>query len=368
MQAAACSLAHVAILALRWAFLFCFCFSAHDGLAAEIMQAKPLAVSQSQAKIEVHSALIFALKGASEEWIDLANLDAYFRDVFSRLPSEVTVYPSENYCYFADLIQGREIWGNIRLPAGDRDRGILSFAYEEQLDSLTGNASPITGAKYLTQADGINIRGIDPYTYSVDVDGRTVTFHLHKLLQEVPRLFSLRTNEVFIERTFDESGLQFFLLFNTRRNYFFWVLNEEEAVPEVLDKIGDDILIGSHTGFVFWRDAKQNGRKVLCMVSKKSVLRNDPFDGPFDQLADNDVRTAKIGEWMERAFPRLKGRIDEYGYYKNAQQPSRVALTCYGMYDRAAEVNAFILMAKECSDPYECISKSGVMGLLEPSE
>jgi len=363
------SLAHVVVvLAAKWAFPFCFCLSASHCLAAEIVQAKPLEASQSTGKIEVHSSLTLALKETSDEWIDLANLDGYFRHVFSRLPSVVTVYPSENYCYFVDRIQGREIWGNIRLPAGDRDRGILSFAYEEQLDSPEGNASPITGAKYLTQADGITIQRIDPYTYSVDVNGRAVTFHLHKLFQEVPKLFSLRTNEVFIERTFDESGLQFFLLFDTRRNYFLWVLNEEETVPDVLEKISDDILIGSHTGFVFWSDAKQNGRKVLSMVSKKSVLRNDPFDGPFDQLADNDVRTAKIGEWMERAFPRLKGRIDEYGYYKNTKQPSRVALTCYGMYDRAAEVNAFVLKVKECSDPYECISKSGVMELLGPRE
>ena len=363
------SLAHVVVvLAAKWAFHFCFCFSASHCLAAEIVQAKPLEASQSTGKIEAYSSLTLALKETSDEWIDLANLDGYFRHVFSRLPSEVTVYPSENYCYFVDRIQGREIWGNIRLPAGDRDRGILSFAYEEQLDSPEGNASPITGAKYLTQADGITIQRIDPYTYSVDVNGRAVTFHLHKLFQEVPRLFSLRTNEVFIERTFDESGLQFFLLFDTRRNYFLWVLNEEETVPDVLEKIRDDILIGSHTGFVFWSDAKQNGRKVLSMVSKKSVLRNDPFDGPFDQLADNDVRMAKIGEWMERAFPRLKGRIDEYGYYKNTKQPSRVALTCYGMYDRAAEVNAFVLKVKECSDPCECISKSGVMELLGPRE
>ena len=357
-----------AALAASWAALYCFCFCSHPCRGTEDVQTKPHEPDRSNAKIEISSSISLALKETSGEWIDLANSDAYFRDVFSRLPSEVSVYPSENYCYFVDHIQGREIWGNIRLPAGERDRGILSFAYEEQLHAPDPDDLRASGAKYLTKTDGVIIQRIDPYIYSVNLDGRAVTFHLHKLLQEIPKLFSLRTNEVFIERTFDESGLQFFLLFDTRRNYFSWVLNEEEVVPDLFDEISDDILIGRHTGFVFWRDAKQNGRKVLSMVSRKSVLRNDPFDGPFDQLADNDVQTTKIGEWMERAFPRLKGRIDKYGYYKDMKQPSRVALTCYGMYDLAAEVSEFILLVKACSDPCECISKSGVKELIGESQ
>ena len=358
------SLARVAILATTWAFGLCVGFAPDDCLNAEVFQPKTHGPSQSGAKIDVGFRSSLTLNGNSAERIDLANLGAYFRHVFSRLPSEVTVYPSENYCYFVDHIQGKEVWGNIRLPAGDRDRGILSFAYEEQFDSPDRDSTPANGAKYLNQADGITIQQIDPYIYAVGVSGRAVTFHLHKLLQEPPKLFSLRTNEVFIERTFDESGLQFFLLFDTGRNYFSWVLNEEEPVPDVLDKITDETLIGRRTGFVFWSEAKRNGRKVLSMVSRKSVLRNDSFDGPFDQLADNDVETTKIGGWMERGFPRLKGHIDKYGYYKDTKQPSRVALTCYGMYDKAADVSEFVLMAKACEDPYECISKSGVMELL----
>src|SRR5439155_14029478 len=41
-------------------------------------------------------------KSSGVERIDPANVDGYFWDVFSRLPEQVTVYPSENYYYFCD--------------------------------------------------------------------------------------------------------------------------------------------------------------------------------------------------------------------------------------------------------------------------
>lgn len=326
---------------------------------------------ENRPKISLDFASYFALldspSGEPDEKIEPQNVPAYFWHVFSRLPADVTVYPSENYFYFVEVLDGMEICGNIRLPAGQRDQGILSFAYEEQVESLDKDCPRVSCARCLTKADGITIERIDPCSYSVKARGRMVIFHLHLLLQEPPKLFSMRTNEVFVERTFDESGVQFFLLFNTEKNYFFWVLNEEESVPDAFELRGEDVLIGRRTGFVFWRDRNQPGRKILCMVSKRSVFRNDPFDGPFDQLADNDAEKTKIREWMERAFPALKGRIDKYGYYTDTQQPARVALVCYGMYETLTEVDRFLNRAKASVDPGEFISRSGTEGLASSS-
>jgi hypothetical protein len=59
---------------------------------------------------------------------------------------------------------------------------------------------------------------------------------------------------VFVQRTFDKSGYQFFLLFNEKSNYLFWVLNEEPGVPDVLEPAGEDLLVGRRSGFAFWVD------------------------------------------------------------------------------------------------------------------
>ena len=299
-------------------------------------------------------------QGYSSEEVDPEDIDAYFWHVFSRLPDEVMVYPSENYYYFVDCIRGMQIWGNIRLPAGRRERSILSFAYAEFVEFPTGTEPYLSRAKYFTEADALTIQEIDKFTFLVKFNRRSVLFRLYKLSQEPPKLFSLRPDEVFVERTFDESGIQFFLLFNTNRNYFSWVLNEEEKVPDIFDAIEKDILLGRRTGFAFWIDSDKGGRKVLALVRRLSVARNDYYDGPSDQLADNYVDRSRISEWMERANPSLKGRIDKYGYYTDTERPARVALACYGMYDSLADITDFVKHSKAAADPNEFMSRSGV--------
>jgi hypothetical protein len=301
----------------------------------------------------------WANEGYYNTGIDLQNVDVYFRHVFSRLPDEVTIYPSENYFYFIDYIGGQEIRGNIRLSAGRRERGIVAFAYSEFSELPAEFGKTLSRSKYFTEKDGLSIKSKDPFTWLVSYNKKTVTFHLHKLSLDPPKSFALKTNEVFIERTFDESGIQFFLLFNTAGNYFFWVLNEEEIVPDEFTQMDKDILVGRRTGFAFWVDPEKTPRKVLAAVRKISLTRNDYYDGPFDQLADNYVDHNKISVWTERAFPSVKGRIDKYGYYTDVERPSRVALSCYGNYDTPAEVIDFVKRAKASPDPYQFISRGG---------
>ena len=299
-------------------------------------------------------------EGYSATDVDLENVDAYFGHIFARLPDEATIYPSENYYYFIDCVAGRQIWGNIRVPAGKREQGILAFGYSE-FNEFPSDAANIAGrSKYFTERDGVTVKNKDPFTWMVSFKNKTVTFHLHKLSTEPPHIFALQTNEVYIERTFDESGIQFFLLFNTNGNYFFWVLNEEEIVPDEFIQLEKDVLVGRRTGFVFWLDREKKPRKVLASVRKISVARNDYYDGPFDQLADNYVDQNRISQWMERAFPSVKGRIDKYGYFTDVERPSRVALSCYGNYETQADVINFVRRAKASPDPYQFISRGGV--------
>jgi hypothetical protein len=299
-------------------------------------------------------------EGYYKDEVDVEDVDAYFWHIFAKLPEEVTIYPSENYFYFVDYISGRQIWGNIRLPAGRRERGVLSFGYSEFTEFPSSAGNYVSRSKYFTEGDGLSLKSKDPFTWLVTFNKKTVTFHLHKLSIEPPKVFALKTNEAFIERTFDESGIQFFLLFNTIGNYFFWVLNEEEIVPDEFTQLDKDILVGRRTGFAFWVDPEKKARKVLATVRRISVTRNDYYDGPFDQLADNYVDQNKISTWMERAIPSIKGRIDKFGYYTDVERPSRVALSCYGNYYTHAEVIDFIKRAKASPDPYQFISRGGV--------
>lgn len=299
------------------------------------------------------------IEGLSSSPVDMEDVDAVFWHVFSGLPKEVYVYPSENYYYFILYAGQRQFWGNIRLPAGRRDRGVLSFGYFEYRESAFGIDTQLKRSKFFTDADGLRIDKKDDFTYVVIYGGKEVTFNLHHLSQEPPKLFPLGDNEIFVERTFDESGFQFFLIFNEQTNYLFWVLNEEELVPDIFEPVGEDILVGKRSGFAFWVDPEHNERKVFVAVSGSNATRNNYYDGPFDQLADNYADETEISYYLQRAYPSVQGRIDKYGYYTDTESPSRVAVYAYYVYYTETSLQQFILDAKASGDPFHYISHGG---------
>jgi len=304
------------------------------------------------------------IEGARHRALDLTDVDAVFGHVFSSLPERVVVYPSENYYYFILVVQGRQVWGNIRLPAGEREHGKLSFGYFEfvEFPQLKGPRTGLSRSKFYGPEDGLGLVETEPFLWRATYRDRTVEFQLHRLSQEPPTLFRLGADEVFVERTFDESGYQFFLLFNSARNYFFWVLNEEPGVPDVLvpDSATRELVIGQRSGFAFWVDSEHEGRKVLVAIRRLNSNRNDYYDGPFDQLADNYADETRVAEYMQKAAPGLAGRIDKYGYYTDQERPMRVALACYYSYLAPSDLRKFFEQAGKSEDPYQYISRRGI--------
>lgn len=285
--------------------------------------------------------------------------------LFSALPSEAMIYPSENYYYFILHLGGHELWGNLRFSPEERDAGILPFAYFDRAESATRTGTELRVIRNLEVKDGVLLERREPSVYQVTYRGKMVTFRLHELDQTPPVMFGLREDEVFVARTFDESGYQFFLLFNTKRNYFLWVLNEEEVVPDELvpmedfKRVHQEVVIGKLSGFVFWVNRDEGVRKILVGVRQASVARNDYFDGPFDQLADNYVEQTRVGDYMQMANPSLRGRIDLYGHFTDPSRPGRVALTNYYVYLAKTDLVEFLVKAILAEDPWAYVSQRG---------
>ena len=270
------------------------------------------------------------------------------------------VYPSENYYYFILYVKKRQIWGNIRLAAGRRERGVLSFAFFEYRESPYVTEPRATRAKFYTDADGLSIQELDSFTYLVRYNGKEVTFNLHKLSQEPPNLFRLGDDEVSPMRTFDESGYQFFLLFNESKNYFLWVLNEEEPIADELEPLEADLLVGRRSGFVFWLDEAHDNRKILVAIRGANATVNNYYDGPFDQLADNYVDQTRVSEYMVRAASTLEGRIDKYGYFTDRERRSRVSISPYYVYFTEGSLTLYMDRVRASEDPYFTISRRGI--------
>lgn len=302
----------------------------------------------------------------TEAWradgIDLRHSDAVFAWVFRHLPDEVWVYPTENYYYWRLVADGREIRGNFRPASGEREKGILSFAYAEWRefpDDIPENAE-LSRVRKFSAEDGVTVKCVDPLTCDISSEGKTVRFHLHNLPQLPPASFPLPPEEVFVERTWDESGLPFFLCWHKSAKCFFWVLNEEKPVAETFTEPAPGVSLGRRTGFYFWTDKAHGNRKIMSAVRGLSVRRNDYFDGPFDQLADNYAAQVPLRKYIAEAFPAIAGEIDLHGYFTSGpDKGNRVALTSYLIYDTAAQAIEFTRKAAATPIPAAAIAAGG---------
>ena len=321
--------------------------------------ASALATPAAEPLLDLHQPLTEAWSATG---LDIGNSDAVFAWVFRHLPPEVMVYPTENYFYWRLTVAGREIRGNLRPASGMREQGIVSFAYAEWLEfpDKTLEAERLTIARRLGAGDGVSVACPDGFTCDISCEGKTVRFRLHQLPQLPPGPAVLGPDERFVSRTSDESGLPFFLCYQTAEKCFFWVLNEEQPIAETFTPLAVDIQLGRRTGFVFWTDASHARRKILTAVRGASVERNDYYDGPFDQLADNYAAQVPLRRCIEAAFPALRGGIDLYGYYTSGpDKGGRVALTSYLAYRDMEQALDFTRKAAAAPVPPAAIAMGG---------
>jgi hypothetical protein len=261
---------------------------------------------------------------------------AVFAYVLSQLPERVKVYPTENYYYFRFVHRGVSYSGNIRLAVADRDRGVLHFAYGED---VTGwNLEPKEWYAALGAAQNVTVERTASLVYRVAHGGKSVTFALNDLSQVRPPAGALHADETYLGPVFDESGFRFFLVFNARLKVFHFVLDESEPVPDAFAAPlkGAPIRVGKRTGFAFYR---HEGRDILIGVGESQSLLNTPYDGPFDQLPENFIEGEALRDAIVAADPKVKGKIDRLGHF--ADGASRYLIHPYMTYREVSDLAVF---------------------------
>lgn len=266
--------------------------------------------------------------------VDIDDPKAVFRYVYAQLDDEVTVFPSENIYYLKFTLLGKIYYGTITLYIDDREKGILGFAYVNREEHKSRQKFfPMTGDFHnFSRKEGLEMKKIDEFTFSTTYLGKTVVFRLFDDGIKPPAKAKLRADEVFVGPTFDESGLRFFLVFNTTISKLYWVLNEDGFVPETFYHFSDNVVIGDRTEFAFYND-RENTRKIMIGVEGENVMQNNWYDGPFDQLPDNYVKTGRLSvqQYLEAHYPYYKGKIDKYGNFLH-KEGSRIAVAPYKVY------------------------------------
>lgn len=282
--------------------------------------------------------------------LDVTSLKDVFAMVLSRLPAVVRVYPTENYYYFSFHHRGMDYSGNIRLGVTDRDDGKVHFTYFPAYNGW--RRDEIDTYRILGKEDGVSVEKVDALAYRVAFRGHAVVFELNRLGKVEPPAAVMAAKESYIGPVFDESGMQFYLVYNTELKVFHYILNEEGGVPDQLyaSEVSERVLIGRRTGFAFYKD-KNLDRKILIGVYAENSHVNNYLDGPFDQLPDNFIEGETLRQALVDAVPELKGEIDRYGFWKNGE--SRFLIGPYSYYYEVDELAMF----DECATSVEMRDK-----------
>ena len=261
---------------------------------------------------------------------------AVFAYLLGQLPEHVQINPTENYFYLRFAHRGAPYAGNIRLAATDRDQGKVNFAYNELPSDW--NPQPKSFHIVLGREQGVTVEKTAPLTYRVAHAGKSVTFVLNDLSRVKPPAVAVKADEKFIGPVFDESGIRFFLIFNSRLRIFHFVLDETVPAADRFVALKDHgpISIGRRTGFAIY---EVGVRKILVGVNERQSRLNTYFDGPFDQLPENFVEGEALREVIIAADPGAKGKIDRLGNF--ADGSGRYLIHPYMLYRQTADLAVF---------------------------
>lgn len=310
-------------------------------LAAQVLIAFVLMFASAGAAAQEHDRLILYTNEA-----DIAQLQgggalavgdpfAVFLAVLNSLPERVSVLPTENYYYVRFARNGVRYVGNIRLAAADRDKGKVHFSYGEE--PTDWNNRPAARQATFGAGEGVSVEKVAALEYRVTAGARSVSFALNDLSRVVPPQGVLMPDEIFLGPVFDEAGMRFFLVFNTRLKVFHFLLDETEAVAdEFLPGRASKTTVGKRTGFAFYLWGK---RKILIGVSERQSRLNSWLDGPFDQLPENFVDGDSLRDAIIAAEPGLRGKIDRLGNF--ADGSTRFLVHPYMLYREPADLSVF---------------------------
>jgi len=294
------------------------------------------ALAQNLPRLQTNEAYVESV--TRETALAVEDPMAVFGFVFGSLPDRVKVYPTENYYYFTFSHNGVGYAGNIRIEPDDRGGVKVHFDYYEDLSPWREE----TPSRYqlLDASKGVTIELIEPLIYRVSYHEKTVVFALNDLSQVSPPAAAMGPNERFIGPIFDESGIRFILVYNSKLKIFHYLLDETVKVADEFftSGRGGRILVGKRTGFAFYRDHRRE-RKILIGVNRGNVMVNNYFDGPFDQLPDNFIKGEALREAILAVAPSLKGKIDRFGSSPDGEW--RFMIDPYLSYDALAELEVF---------------------------
>jgi hypothetical protein len=292
-----------------------------------------LAQGPQRPQLQTHEMYMEDVQRQTELRVD--DPTALFAFVLGSLPDRVKVFPTENYFYFRFLHNGQPYAGNIRLDPRDRDQGKVHFGYYQDLSEWKDEG--LDGYLILDESRGVKVERLERLVYRITQGAKSVVFALNDLSDVKPPATAMGPDDKFLGPIFDDSGIRFFFVFNTRLKIFQYVLDETVRTADEFYAAAktDRIVIGRRTGFAYYRDHHLD-RKILIGVFETNSFVNNYLDGPFDQLPENFIEGEELREAIIASDPSARGKIGRLGHYADGEQ--RYLVDPYVLYRQESDL------------------------------
>src|SRR6266852_27580 len=293
--------------------------------------ASAIGCEQRPRLFELNEDMLKALGRAST--IDIKDPRTVLYALLSQIQPQADIYPSENYYYFNFYDHGLAYSGSLRLAPESRDKGLLELNYYESYNRWQPREAGTEAT--LGPNEGVEVTKLGNFLYRVKYGDATVTFRLHEIKMELSPGTKLLKGEEYVGSLYDESGVEFDLIYSALRNGFMFLLKTAKFSNEYLNDIGTNILVVRRTGFVYYNDKSYN-RIILIAVNSDKIYENSYYDGPFDQLPENYYDELKFLNYVYKVYPTLKGKLTPHGTFDDGTVFSVVA---YAEYRSLSELN-----------------------------
>ena len=290
-------------------------------------------VAFNQHAIEARRAAFAEPPAASPDDALFGSPVAILELVLAATPVNAVIYPTELYYYFDFSLHTLRVAGNLRFT--EAREGLLHIGYFDREDPSRAMAATFGPAQ------GVEVRRRDVEGGGAVVD---VAFGPLRRAFSIPARragdpsTTLAPDERFVSWILDESAVELDLIFNSNHGAFYYLLRPSwpgvSHLATMRTPAGHEVSIDPVSRFVFLHE-RSTKRRVLIGVSRREVVENSPFDGPFDQVPpDLDLKAM-----LEAAYPyvMLRGGIDRHGNFEELEG-QRVAIAPYTQYASLSEL------------------------------
>lgn len=242
----------------------------------------------------------------------------FLQNFLTALPNQLLIRSANRSLYFRFFNESDEYFGSFYILDSHEGPFLLFATYRREVWNGRNQSHTV---KFFQDHKGFLIEALPNESYKISFNGieRLISYNAPKTID--PKTLNLKDTEIFLSEVFDESGLSFALTYDRYLHTFRFLIPSGNLFPDRLKQLSERLFLDLRTEFIFFKE-KHNNNLTLVGASKGSLIANNYYDGPFDQVPLTLFREEWFHEILREAFPSSVSNYNMYGYQENTRDQS----------------------------------------------